>query len=72
MAPAHESENHCFQFPKTTLNIAKLRLLKKDYDYLDVIPKPEVPQRLEECKQEEFTTFVIDKMKEKYELSLIR
>jgi chemotaxis protein histidine kinase CheA len=46
--------------------------LKKDYDDLDVIPKPEVPQRLEEFKQEEFTTLVIDKMKEKYDLSLIR
>jgi hypothetical protein len=30
------------------------------------------PQRLEEFKQEEFTTLVIDKMKEKYDLSLIR
>jgi hypothetical protein len=46
--------------------------LKKDYDDLHVIPKPEVPQRLEEFKQEEFTTLVIDKMKEKYDLSLIR
>ena len=45
--------------------------LKKDYDDLDDIPKPEVPQRLEEFKQE-FTTLVIDKMKEKYDLSLIR
>ena len=43
--------------------------LKKDYDDLDDIPKP---QRLEEFKQEEFTTLVIDKMKEKYDLSLIR
>lgn len=46
--------------------------LKKDYDDLDDIPTPEVPQRLEEFKQEEFTTLVIDKMKEKHDLSLIR
>ena len=46
--------------------------LKKDYDDLDDIPKPEVPQRLEEFKQEEFTTLVIDTMDEKYDLSLIR
>jgi hypothetical protein len=46
--------------------------LKKDYDDLDDIPKPKVPQRLEELKQEEFTTLVIYKMKEKYDLSSIR
>ena len=46
--------------------------LKKDYDDLDDIPKPKVPQRLEEFKQEEFTTLVIYKMKEKYDLSSIR
>jgi hypothetical protein len=46
--------------------------LKKEYDDLDDIPIPEVPQRLEEFKQEGFTTMVIDKMKEKYDLSLIR
>ena len=46
--------------------------LKKDYDDLDVIPKPEVPQRLGKVKQEDFTTLVIDTMNEKYDLSLIR
>jgi hypothetical protein len=46
--------------------------LKKEYDDLDDIPIPEVPPRLEEFKQEGFTTMVIDKMKEKYDLSLIR
>ena len=46
--------------------------LKKDYDDLDDIPNPEVPKRLEEFKEEEFTTLVVDKMTEKYDLSLIR
>jgi len=48
------------------------KLLKREYDDMDDIPIPEVPQRLEEFKQEEFTTLVIDKMKEKYDLSFIR
>ena len=46
--------------------------LRKEYDDLDDIPKPEVPQRLEAFKQEDFTTLVIDTMNEKYDLSLIR